>query len=173
MCMQLSLHVVSGRLPSVLWQWQWWTDIKNYRHPAGKNITSASLNANVNTSARSNESETIEKPSLEVAPTTFRLVLLIQITFSNLDLLFNRRNETAFYFQPKKNIFILWPWTLIRDHIEHHSDMVKMNNDTKYLHQGPFRLKVTTQTHKQRTDCTIPGLQSDRWNLTRFWTSGT
>ena len=64
-----------------------------------------SLNANVNTSAGSNESETIEKPSVEVAPTTFRLVLLIQITLSNLDLLFNRHNETAFYFQPKKRIF--------------------------------------------------------------------
>jgi len=51
---------------------------------------------------------------LEVAPTTLRLMLLL-CSFdlrSAFPLCFRVCPVSLFHFQPKRNIFLLWPWTL-------------------------------------------------------------
>ena len=100
-----------------------------------------------------NNSE-LKKSSLEVAPTTLQLVLLIY-SFQ-----FRSVFPARFHCQPRKEHFLpTWPWTLIYDLdlYELNINRVSVIHLVKWLGQRLFYstviIRECTQAYTQRTDC--------------------
>jgi len=114
----------------------------------------------------------LETPSLEVAPTTLWLTLLIySFHFRSAFLPRCRKQIFQFNFQPTKGHFAsceLSPITLTNGN---DPERDKMNHQAKYLHQRSFHWHLSPgHTHTEPTNCTVPHGHKVVGNYLDMWT---